>query len=512
MRCVSVLLSLALAACGSDQGSSRSGRSLAAPVTLNRALGGEPATLDPHLAEDNPALALSQELYEGLTTEAADGSIVPGAAESWTVSGDGRTWTFRLRPDLRWSDGTPLTAAQFIAGLDAERAANSQAPYSALLHEITSARAPDARTVVLEVARAVPYLPAVLALPVAAPQYPVADAAGQSVVGNGPYRLLARHPDGKIELERNPHYHSAGSVAIERVTYLTLDDLNTELNLYRAGDLDLTSEVPNSRIDWLRQHLPGELHIAPYLSTYAYVPNLRRLPDRDSRVALAMSVDRQQITDRITGAGENPALSWVPPGIPGYSPSRFTWAQMPKDELARRARDLWAAAMKRGATPARLTLCTDASANHRRTAVALVDQWRRALGVDVAIVEMEWKAYLAMRELPGECDLIRFGWSADFVDPEAFLALFTSGHAQNVAGYSNPAYDALILKAGVAANAGQRAAILASAERSLLQDAVVIPIFHRVSKRLVKPGIDGIAANPLGHLPSRYLRLRERKK
>ena len=457
-------------------------------MTLNRALGGEPATLDPHLAEDNPALALSQELYEGLTTEAPDGSIVPGAAEAWAVSGDGRTWTFRLRPDLRWSDGTPLTAAQFIAGLDAERAANSQAPYSSLLHEITSARAPDARTVVLEVARAVPYLPAVLALPVAAPQYVVADAAGQSVIGNGPYRLLARHPGGKIELERNPHYHSVGSVAIERVTYLTLDDLNTELNLYRAGDLDLTSEVPNSRIDWLRKHLPGELRIAPYLSTYAYVPNLRRLPDLDSRVALAMSIDRQQITDRITGAGEKPALSWVPPGIPGYSPTRFAWAQMPKDELARRARELWAAAMKRGATPARLTLCTDASANHRRTAVALVDQWRHTLGVDVAIVEMEWKAYLAMRELPGECDLIRFGWSADFVDPEAFLALFTSGHAQNVAGYSNPAYDALMSKAGVAANAGQRAAILASAERSLLRDAVVIPVFHRVSKRLVKSG------------------------
>ena len=125
---------------------------------------------------------------------------------------------------------------------------------------------------------------------------------------------------------------------------------------------------------------------------------------------------------------------------------------------------------------------------------------------------MEWKAYLAMREQPGECDLIRFGWSADFVDPEAFLALFTSGQAQNVAGYSNPAYDALMAKAAIAADAGQRAMLLASAERILLQDAVVVPIFHRVSKRLVKPGIEGIAANPLGHLPSRYLRLNEAKK
>jgi oligopeptide transport system substrate-binding protein len=427
------------------------------------------------------------------------------------VSQDGRTWTFRLRENLRWSDGTPLPAAQFVAGLDAARIEESQAPYSALLREVTSARAPDSRTVVLEVAHAMPYLPAVLALPVAAPQHtPVGTET--SVIGNGPYRLLLRRPGEKIELERNPHYHSAGAVAIEHVTYLTLEDLNTELNLYRSGALDVTSEVPNSQLEWLHKNLPGELRVAPYLSTYAYVPNQRRLKDRDSRDALAMAVDRQQIITQVTGAGEIAASSWVPPGIPDYAPSRFDWADLPTENRSEHARALWQSARKRGAAPARLTLCTDASANHRRTAVALVDQWHRALGIDVAIVEMEWKAYLAMREQPGECDLIRFGWSADFVDPEAFLTLFTSGQAQNVAGYSNPAYDALLTKAGFAADAGRRAALLASAERILLQDAVVIPVFHRVSKRLVKPGIEGIAANPLGHLPSRYLRLSEPKK
>ncbi|MGB7738867.1 MAG: peptide ABC transporter substrate-binding protein [Steroidobacteraceae bacterium] len=467
--------------------------------------------MDPRLAEDNPALALSQELFEGLTTEADDGSIVPGAAETWTVSRDGQTWTFRLRPNLRWSDGTPLTAAQFVAGLDAARAKDSKAPYSALLHDVTTARAPDSQIVVLEVARAVPYLPAVLALPVAAPQR-LAASADTSVISNGPYRLLVRRPGEKIELERNPHYHSAGSVAIGRVTYLTLDDLNTELNLYRTGELDITSEVPNSQIDWLERNLPGELHVAPYLSTYAYALNLRRVQDRDVRAALSLAIDRTQITDRVTGAGELPAQSWVPPGIPGYTPARAAWVGLDTSARARQAQEHWSAARKRGAAPAQLTLCTDASANHRRTAIALADQWRQALGVEVAIVEMEWKAYLVTREQPGECDLLRYGWSADFVDPEAFLALFTSGHAQNVAGYSNPAYDALMSKSGVAADADQRAATLASAERILLQDAVVIPIFHRVSKRLVKPGIEGIAANPLGHLPSRYLRLRETKK
>jgi oligopeptide transport system substrate-binding protein len=223
---------------------------------------------------------------------------------------------------------------------------------------------------------------------------------------------------------------------------------------------------------------------------------------------LSLAIDRRQITDRVTGAGELPAQSWVPSGIPGYTPARAGWAELDSSVRTKQAQEYWSAARKRGTAPAQLTLCTDASANHRRTAIALADQWRQTLGVEVAIVEMEWKAYLAMREQPGDCDLVRFGWSADFVDPEAFLSLFTSGHAQNIAGYSNPAYDALLSKAGVAADAGDRAATLASAERLLLHDAVVIPVFHRVSKRLVKPGIDGIATNPLGHLPSRYLRLR----
>ncbi len=257
LRCVVALVSLAVAACGPDRGSSPSSASLAAATIAALTVPWE-GNLQPSTRASprtTPALALSQELFEGLTAEAADGSIVPGAAETWTVSEDGRTWTFRLRPNLRWSDGTPLTAAQFVAGLDAARVKDSQAPYSALLHDVTTARAPDSRTVVLEVARAVPYLPAVLALPVAAPQRRAA-SAGTISHRQRPVSIAVASPRAdKIQLERNPHYHSAGSVAIERVTYLTLDDLNTELSLYRTGELDITSEVPNSQIDWLERNL-----------------------------------------------------------------------------------------------------------------------------------------------------------------------------------------------------------------------------------------------------------------
>jgi oligopeptide transport system substrate-binding protein len=510
-RCTVALAMLAVASCGPDRGSPPAGVTQEDPSRLTRALGGEPATLDPLLAEDNAALALLQELTEGLTTLAADGRVVPGAAESWTVSTDGRVWTFRLRPDLRWSDGEPLDAAQFAASLDAARAPGTQAPYAALLRDLVGVHTLDARTIVLDLARPMPYLPAVLSLPVAAPSRPVA-GKGPGAVGNGPYRLLSRRPGVDVELERNPHFHGASTVSIGRVRYLTLDDLNTELNLYRAGELDVTSEVPNAQVAWLRQHLPDELHVSPYLNTYAYAVNLQRIVDRDARAALVMAVDRGQITDRVTGAGELPAYSWVPPGLPRYAPARFSWADLPASARSQLAREKWLAARRRGGAPEQLTLCTDASANHHRTAVALADQWRQALGVEVAIVEMEWNAYLARREQPAECDLLRFGWSADFVDAEAFLALFSTGHAQNLAAYSNPGFDRLLESSRAIVDDAERAALLAQAERILLDDAVVIPVFHRVSKRLVKPDVAGVVANPLGQMPSRYLTLQRTKK
>jgi oligopeptide transport system substrate-binding protein len=239
---------------------------------------------------------------------------------------------------------------------------------------------------------------------------------------------------------------------------------------------------------------------------------LKRLPASEARNALALAVDRQRIVTKVTGAGELPAFSWVPPGIPGYVPSPFSWRDQPQTQCETEAARLWSAADRANSAPRKLKLCTDASANHRRTAIALADAWRRTLGIETEIVELEWKAYLAQREQPGDCDLLRFGWSADYVDPEAFLALFTSGHPQNVSGYSNASYDALLRDAALATSQERRNALLAEAEGVLLSDGVVIPIFHRVTKRLVKPYVEGVTLNPLGHLPSRYLRLQPAKK
>lgn len=495
-----------LVGCQPEAGGPLPGSAGSQESVLRRGLGAEPDTLDPHAAEDNAALAMSAELYEGLTAESSDGAIKPGAAESWQLSADGRTYVFALRPGLRWSNGDELTSEHFAVALRAVAAPTTTAPYGGLLAELERIEVPNERTLILSLRRPVPHLPALLSLPVAAPMHPRAGAIDPPPV-NGPFQLVRWTKGESIELERNPHYRAAGRVAIDRVVHLTVSDLTTELNLYRTGELDLTSEVPNTRLAELREQLPGELQVTPYLSVYSYAVNPARLPSARARRALAMAFDRDRITRQVTGAGERPALGWVPDGLPGYEPARFQWGGLSAPERTFRARELWAAERAAGRTPATLVLCTDASANHHRTAVALADLWHTALGIETEIVELEWNVYLDRRRHPGNCDLLRLGWSADFVDPEAFAVVFESGHPQNTLHYSNERYDELLATSRLAANATNRLRLLHEAEAQLLEDVPVIPVFFRVSKRLVKPYVSGFRANPLGHVATQDLRV-----
>ena len=478
---------------------------------LHRSLGAEPASLDPQLAEDNASLAVIADLYEGLTRVAADGSVVPGAAARWEQASDRLTYTFHLRPGLAWSNGDALTAAHFAAGLARATAPDSVAPNRPLLEALTRIEAIDERTLRLSLSRPLLYLPALLALPVAMPLHPSSRTVDERPV-NGAYVLANRIPGEKIELVRNERFHDAATVAIDRVVHLPLVDLGAEVARFRTDALDLTSEVPNALFADLRAKLPDQLRVDPYLSVYAYAVNLGRLPSREMRHALALAIDRERITSLVTGAGERPAYGWVPDGLPGYAPARYPWGAQPAAEQAVAARNAWRSGTTAAPFSRPLVLCTDASDNHHRTAVALADMWHATLGVEVRMVELEWNVYLATRRAPGECDLVRLGWSADFVDPEAFLGLFESGHPQNTLGYSSPAYDRLLAASRAAPADARRLELLADADAQLLDDTPVIPVFFRVAKRLVQPWVEGYRPNPLGQVASRDLALRPRRR
>jgi ABC-type oligopeptide transport system substrate-binding subunit len=503
-----VLGAVHFGACGERQApaSPDQGR---APQLIRRGLGAEPDTLDPQLAEDNAALAIAADLHEGLARTGPDGSPLPGAAESWERSADGREYIFKLRSGLRWSDGQPLHAEHFAVALRSLIAPDTTAPFAGLYAAISGIEVLDDSRIRVALMRPLPQLPALLALPAATPRIAAADTTADSP-GNGPFRLVERSVGEQLMLERNPYYWDAGNIALDGVKYLTVQSLETELKLYRTGELDITSEVPNTHVAALRVEHPTELLVTPYLAVYAYAVNMQRLGDPGVRIALAMAIDRERITRQVTGAGERPAFGWVPEGIPGYSPARYEWQSQPYGQTVVTARELWSSARSRGAAPSRITLCTDASENHHRTAVALADMWRTALAVDTAIVELEWGIYLDTRRAPGECDLLRLGWSADFVDPEAFADVFESTSPQNTLGYRSERYDSLLAQSRSVDATTERMRLLTAAEAQLLSDTPAIPVFFRVSKHLVSREVSGAHVNPLGQLPSRDLALRRR--
>lgn len=493
--------------------------------TLRRGNAADPETLDPQRARSVSAGNVLRDVFEGLVTENPDGTLVPGAAESWSVSADGRRWTFILRQNLRWSTGEPLTAPDFVTGLRRALDPGAPSPSAQLLLVLTRARevlsgaapaealgveAPDAQTLVLRLVDPAPYLPGILAQPVAFPRY---SGPAPGLVGNGAYRLEQWRPQAELRLVRNPQYRDASGVAIDEVIYFPAEDPAAELKRYRAGELDWTDTVPMAQLRWVRDHLGAELMTAPYFGTYYYGFNLTRPPFRDApglRRALALTLDREALVAALLGAGEQAALGFVPPGLPGYTAQAPEWTRWSKEKRLSEARRLYAEAGYSADKPLRFELRYNSGDNHRRLAVAAAWMWREALGTRVDLVNEEYKVYLQNRRARRVTQLFRADWIGDFADAASFAERMLSGTGLDDTGWQNPRYDARVREAAATADPGRRRALLEEAERILLDDLPLLPVYVYASKHLVKPWVIGARPNMMDHHYSRFLRLAPR--
>ncbi len=446
---------------------------------LRRGNGGDPGSLDPALAQDEHAFNVLADLYEGLVVHGPDGSLLPGAAAHWSVAADGLTWTFRLRDDMRWSNGEALAASHFAAALARVKDPAVAAPLSFLLDPVVAIEARDDVTLVIELAAPTPHFLSVLAMSVALPVW--SDAA-PGTVSNGPYKLDSWQPGELLRVVRNEHYRDPLSVNFDAVEYYPIADPATELLRYRAGELHITATVPPASLDALRRERPDELRIAPRLAVYYLAPDLTEAPldDPAFREALSRAIDREALVN-VLGRGEQPAFGFVPPGIEGYEPARYDWSAEALPELA----------------PTTITLLYDTGDVHETIALAVASMWRERLGIDVRLEKREWKYFLASREQRADWDVMRFAWTGDYAHPTTFLELFLSGSPMNLPGYENPDYDRLVADGDYA-----------RAEALLLADFPVIPLYFYVSKHLVSPTVAGFEGNPLDVHPSRYLSLK----
>jgi len=497
--------------------------------------GPEPVALDPHITTGTSELNIHMALFEGLV--APDPRTLapePGVAERWESSADGMLWTFHLRADARWSDGQPVTAADFLFAWQRILSPALGAANASLLFDIDGAEAfnrgtatdfasvgvsaPDPRTLVVRLRHPAPYFLNLLMHPAFYPvRRDVIAATGDPFdrsnrwhaaahVGNGPFMFGEWLRGQWVEVIRNPHYWDAPRVALNAIRFKTFDDAGTEERAFFSGQLHATERIAPGRVDALRERHPEMLRIDPYLGTYYYLLNCRRAPLDDPRVrrALALALDRSVITDRLLRGGQTPASSFTPANVPGYTPPRGAGF----DPAAARAL-LAEAGFPDGTGFPRMEILFNTSESHRLIAEAVQDMWRRHLGIEILLTNQEVGVYFESRAL-GNFDIARAVWIGDYLAPETFLHLWTSSSGNNFSGWADPAYDALIARAAAAAAGADpttRMELLREAERRLLDQQPVIPVYHYAAGYLLRPEVKGWHPTLLDWHPYKYLSL-----
>jgi oligopeptide transport system substrate-binding protein len=524
--CLPVVTALLLFACG---GADDAGRE----SVLNRGLGAEPESLDNHKSRTNQANDVQRDLGEGLTGYAADGTLLLAAAERYELSDDGLQYTFWLRPEARWSNGEKVTAHDFLFSFRRLVDPATAAFYAELsLGDVVNAteiiageKSPDELGVEvvddlqlrITLAHPVPYFLALLTHPSTFPMhrpsvelYGDAHARPGNLISNGAYKLAAWKVGSYIEVVRNEHYRLNDETAIDRVRHHITPEDSVELNRYRAGELDITFSVPSEAFEQMKKERPDELRVSPYLAVYHYGFNLTRPPFKDKpklRQALSMAIDREVLTKIVTGRGEVPAYSWVPPGIRNYEPRQFLYANLSADERNKKARELYREAGFGADNPFRVDIRYNTADSHRRVALAVQSMWREVLGVESTLINEEAQVLLESIRMREDIEVYRLSWTGDYNDAYTFLSVMESDNPSNLTGYNNPEYDALMDKAATQTDPALRQVYLEEAEKLLLSEHPVIPLYFHVNKNMVSPRVRGWEDNVLNYHYSQHLSL-----
>jgi oligopeptide transport system substrate-binding protein len=508
MRFLFPLLIMALAACGQGSGSERTTDA----NTLIRLSDSDSRGLDPQMVSDIASTRIAADLYEGLTRFDALGKAEAGLAENWSISADGKTWIFRLRDGLQFSDGIPITAAIFPAALARIRNEKSGSPHGALFAIIKKIEAPDRKIVKVQLQNPFPELPALLAHPaMAALPFHRIDARGEKwtadrpLVVSGAYRLIDWKLNQQLELAANPKWHGGQPVSTKLI-WRPMDNMNSAMRLVLSGGADIGSDYPPARHQWLKTHYPKLLHSAPFLGTYYFAFNTRKPPFNDVRVrqALSIAIDRDWLARQMVNAGNEPAWGLLPKSLRGGSTYKPAWANWPAAQRIAHARSLLRAAGYGPTNPLRFEIRFNSSTEHRRAAVAMATMWRD-LGVEARMLNSESSLHFDSLKR-ADFQFARSGWIADLPAPENFLAVHRSdAGVQNYSGYANPAYDAALDAALAEADPIKRAAKMRNVEEFLLEDMPILPLYYYASRALVSPNVTGWQDND-GHIhPSRTL-------
>jgi len=503
----------------------------AGPVVLNWNIGADPKTIDPGLNGATDGGDVINNTFEGLVREKS-GVVQPGIAESWEVSEDGLTITFKLRESL-WSDGSPLTANDFVyawlRGMDPATASEYSWiwEYTNVVgalefamgegaREDVGVRAVDDYTLEVKLVAPTPYFVSLMSffhfMPVK--QSAVEAPGGEDgtwasnpdlVVCNGPFKLVDYKIGEGLKLVKNENYWNADVVKIDEINGKFLDDSNTAYQAYQAGELDFLPDVPTSEIPRLVAEDPN-FYIFPLLGTYYYNINMDLEMFQDVRVrkALALAIDRQKIVD-VLASGQVPAPGFVPPGFKDDKGNDFfetagTYGIPSDSSGVEEAQRLMAeAGYPNGEGFPEFTILYNTSEGHQTVAEMVQEMWKTNLGIECKLENQEWAVFQDTR-MAGDYEVSRGGWLTDFMDPSGMLAIHTTDNAYNDSNYSNPEYDAAMKAAAETTDPAEHFAQLYKAQEILMTDMPIIPVYHYTDIMVVSDKVVGWDRSVLGSI------------
>lgn len=487
----------------------------------------EPRSLDPHKTAGVPEANIMLNLYDCLTTyhpETAE--PIPNLATSWEHNADSTVWTFHLRPDAKWTDGTPLTAEDFVYAWRRIADPSTASPYANLIYYVKNGQAINdgqiedltqlgvraLDPVTLEVTMERPTAFFISMTPhyafTAVPRAAIEKWGDQWVtpenhVSSGPFRLVKRLAYDRIVIEKWDGHWDAANVRLKRVVFLPIEDQNTAVNLYKANEIQALAgggqTVPTAFVKALRGK--KDFHVDPEYGTYYYSLNVKRPPLDNPLVrrALNLAINKVEICEKYLGAGQVPAGNWVPPGTPGYP---YPAAPAYDPEEARRL--LAEAGFPGGRGFPKIEIFFNTLESHRQLAELIQNTWKRELNIPVELNNQEWQVFQRTRETR-QFDVARDGWIADYLDPNTFLDLFQSDTLNNHPGWVNAKYTKLMETANSEADPQRRLDMLAQAEAILLEEMPIIPLYYYASVKLRKPYVMGWGENPLDQHPMKFV-------
>ena len=497
---------------------------------LHLSIGSEPSDLDPHIVSELAAAKVIQSLFDPLVTfEPATLEPRPALAERWEVSPDGLIYTFHLRADAKWSNGEAVTAQDCVDSYHRILTPALAANYAYFLYLLRGAEAfnkgetkdfstvgataPEARTLVLTLTHPAPYFLQILLNSCWRPVNVRAIAhygdpyqrgtpwtRADRLVSSGPFVLKQWNTHQHILVEKSPTYYDRARVRLNAIRFYPTDSIDAEERMFRAGQLHATWSLPLAKVRPLEQEHSPALREDIQLQTYFFRFNVRHAPLDDARLrrALSLAIDRPLIADKVLPGGRKPAGTLVAP-LKDYTPP-----PRPVHDLAAARQLLADAGHANGQGLPPLEILYNNSEILRLVAEAVQQMWHRDLGLEVRLVNQEYKVVIANRSA-GDFQILLGDWTADYLDATTYLDLWRRGYDNNYTGWTDPAYDALADRADRTADPAARAAILAQEEALVLDAAPIAPIYFNTHVYLLSPAVKGWQPTPMDHSDFRYV-------